>query len=53
MLRIDSDKKTLITLERKTMREAGYWERRDIQENDMPDARCLLRGTRRKNPHSR
>jgi hypothetical protein len=32
MLRIDTDKKTLIALERKTMREAGYWERRDIQE---------------------
>jgi RecB family endonuclease NucS len=32
MLRIDSTKKTLIALERRTMRESGYWERRDIQE---------------------
>jgi hypothetical protein len=42
MLRIDSDKKTLIALERKTMREAGYWERRDIQEMicRTPDVFC-------------
>jgi hypothetical protein len=32
MLRIDKSNKTLIALERKTMRESGYWERRDIQE---------------------
>jgi hypothetical protein len=32
MLRIDKGKKTLIALERKTMRDSGYWERRDIQE---------------------
>ena len=32
MLRIDRNQKALITLERKTMRESGYWERRDIQE---------------------
>jgi RecB family endonuclease NucS len=32
MLRIDKAKKALITLERKTMREPGYWERPDIQE---------------------
>lgn len=32
MLRIDKANKTLIPLERKTMRDFGYWERRDIQE---------------------
>jgi hypothetical protein len=32
MLRIDKANKTLLALERKTMRESGYWERRDIQE---------------------
>jgi hypothetical protein len=32
MLRIDKIKKTLVALEPKTMRESGYWERRDIQE---------------------
>jgi hypothetical protein len=32
MLRIDKTNKTLSALERKTMRESGYWERRDIQE---------------------
>jgi hypothetical protein len=32
MLRIDTSKKTLIALEPRTMRESGYWERRDIQE---------------------
>jgi hypothetical protein len=32
MLRIDKSNKTLIGLERKTMRESGYWERRDVQE---------------------
>src|SRR5262245_54298167 len=32
MLRIDKANKILIPLERKTMRDSGYWERRDIQE---------------------
>jgi hypothetical protein len=32
MLRIDKANKTLVALERKTMRESGYWERRDVQE---------------------
>jgi hypothetical protein len=32
MLRIDKSNKALIALERKTMRDSGYWERRDIQE---------------------
>jgi hypothetical protein len=32
MLRIDKANKSLIPLERKTMRDSGYWERRDIQE---------------------
>jgi hypothetical protein len=32
MLRIDKENKGLILLEPKTMRESGYWERRDIQE---------------------
>jgi hypothetical protein len=32
MLRIDKANKALIALEPKTMREFGYWERRDIQE---------------------
>ncbi len=32
MMRIDKAKKALIALEGKTMRESGYWERRDIQE---------------------
>jgi uncharacterized protein YqcC (DUF446 family) len=32
MLRIDKANKSLIRLERKTMRESGYWERRHIQE---------------------
>jgi hypothetical protein len=32
MLRIDKTRKSLIALPRKTMRESGYWERRDIQE---------------------
>jgi hypothetical protein len=31
MLRIDGANKKLIRLEPKTMRESGYWERRDIQ----------------------
>jgi hypothetical protein len=31
MLRIDKANKALIALERKSMRESGYWERRDIQ----------------------
>src|SRR5882672_4414766 len=31
MLRIDGSNKKLIRLEPKTMRESGYWERRDIQ----------------------
>jgi hypothetical protein len=42
MLRIDKTKKTFIALEPKTMRGAGYWERRDIQEMicRTPDAFC-------------
>jgi hypothetical protein len=32
MLRIDKNNKAFIALERKTMRDSGYWERRDIQE---------------------
>src|ERR1700750_2543041 len=32
MLRIDKANKTLVALERRTMRESGYWERRDVQE---------------------
>jgi hypothetical protein len=32
MLRIDKANKALVALERKTMRESGYWERRDVQE---------------------
>src|SRR5262247_633858 len=32
MLRIDKANRLLIPLERKTMRDSGYWERRDIQE---------------------
>jgi hypothetical protein len=32
MLRIDKANKSLIPLERKTMRESEHWERRDIQE---------------------
>jgi hypothetical protein len=32
MLRIDRANKKLVALERKTLREGGYWERRDIQE---------------------
>lgn len=31
MLRIDRDGRRLIPLERTTMRDGGYWERRDIQ----------------------
>jgi hypothetical protein len=42
MLRIDKGQKTLIALERKTMRESGYWERRDIQDMicRSPEAFC-------------
>ena len=42
MLRIDKNEKTFVALERKTMRESGYWERRDIQEMicRTPDAFC-------------
>jgi RecB family endonuclease NucS len=32
MLRIDKTNRSLIRLEPKTMKESGYWERRDIQE---------------------
>ena len=32
MLLIDKSGKSLSSLERKSMREAGYWERRDIQQ---------------------
>src|SRR5262245_3260491 len=32
MLRIDKANRLLIPLERKTMRDSGYWERRDIQK---------------------
>ena|SRR6185437_6439768 len=32
MLRIDKNNRSLIRLEPKTMKESGYWERRDIQE---------------------
>jgi RecB family endonuclease NucS len=32
MLRIDKSNKMLFALERKTLRESGYWERRDVQE---------------------
>ena len=31
MLRIDKTNRALVALDRKTMRESGYWERRDIQ----------------------
>lgn len=42
MLRIDKANKGLVLLEPRTMRESGYWERRDIQEMicRTPDAFC-------------
>jgi hypothetical protein len=42
MLKIDKSKKDLVLLEAKTMRESGFWERRDIQEMicRSPDAFC-------------
>jgi hypothetical protein len=42
MLRIDREGKSLVPLDRMTMQEAGFWERRDIQEMicRTPDSFC-------------
>lgn len=48
MLLINKSDKTLKSLDRKTMREAGYWERRDLQQIicRSPDAFCAELGER-------